>query len=120
MTLSASDLPAATFRAIAAASVRYWEPRRIVYNAALAAIVVGYGVALAPAWSVVLSADFLLTLFILAVIANVCYCAAYPADAILQLATSARVQRIARPVVFTIGTLFAGALARFTVMGVMR
>jgi hypothetical protein len=68
----------------AATALRYWELRRVAYNAALAAIV---GLHVVLAWPVSrdkLNVDTLLGMFILAVLANVAYCVAYPVDLFVQ------------------------------------
>ena len=65
-------------------ALRYWEPRRLAYNAVLACIVVAQFVVDLPTSRDKLSFDLLLGLFILAVLANVAYCAAYIADLFVQ------------------------------------
>jgi hypothetical protein len=61
-------------------AIKFWEPRRIIYNLVLAAIVVLYFAAGYPSSRAVLSIDFALSLFLLAVAANVAHCAAYIVD----------------------------------------
>jgi hypothetical protein len=58
-------------------AIRFWEPRRVIYNLALAGVVVAYFVVGYPGSKAVLSIDFALGLFLLTVGANICYCAAY-------------------------------------------
>ena len=58
-------------------ALRYWEPRRVIYNLVLAAIVITYYFISYPASKSVVDVDFVLGLFLLAVGANVCYCAVY-------------------------------------------
>lgn len=65
-------------------AIRYWEPLRLVYNSALAIIVliffwIGY-----PHSRVYLSADAIVLVFPLAVLANVAYCTAYLVDILVQ------------------------------------
>ena len=92
---------------------RYWERRRIVYNLVLAVIVV---VMVASHWSKIAGlfriTDFLL-LFVLAVIANFWYCAAYVADIPLQYSELRETWRRWRWVLWLVGTLFAMTLAFF-------
>ena len=65
-------------------ALRYWEPRRIVYNLVLAAIT------LATAWPSLGSESLppvlpaAITLFLLAAVANVLYSIAYPIDVFIQ------------------------------------
>src|SRR5690348_2266082 len=61
-------------------ALRFWEPRRLIYNVVLAVIVIAYFAVGYPASKAVLSIDFALGLFLLAVAANIVYCAAYLAD----------------------------------------
>ena len=74
----------ATIREWATDAIRYWEPRRVVYNAVLAAIVITYFAIGLPSSKQLLNLNFVLFLFLLAVLANVCYCAAYLVDIFAQ------------------------------------
>ena len=65
-------------------AIRYWELRRIVYNAVLVVVVFIVFVLQWPASRAALTADLVQTLFILAVLANVAYCAAYVVDVVAQ------------------------------------
>jgi len=107
----------ADFRDYLTDAIRFWEPRRILYNLALAVIVVAYFVAGYPASKSVLSIDFALGLFLLAVGANVAYCAAYLADIFVQASGFRDLWKRARWVLFGIGTLFAAIITRFIAMG---
>src|SRR5215467_5417405 len=66
-------------------AIRYWEPRRIGYNAILVVVVVTVFVLHWPESRSVISVDLLLRFFILAVLANVAYCSAYVVDIAVQL-----------------------------------
>jgi hypothetical protein len=92
----------------------------VLYNLALAAIVIGYFVAGYPTSKAVLSIDFALGLFLLAVAANVAYCAAYLADIFVQASGFRDIWKRARWVLFAIGTLFAAIITRFIAMGMFR
>jgi len=59
------------------AAVRYWEPRRVAYNAVLAAIVLFNFAKVWPRSRVVLAAKPIGMLFVLALIANVAYSVVY-------------------------------------------
>jgi hypothetical protein len=65
-------------------ALRYWEPRRIVYNLVLAAVVLSWLLGTWPHFRPALTLQALLLLFVLAAAANVCYCAAYFVDLPLQ------------------------------------
>ena len=77
--------PRPRFRELTADSIKYWEPRRIFYNAVLAIIVVGYFAAAWPASKAIISLNSILILFLLTVLANICYCAVYVIDVFVQL-----------------------------------
>ena len=97
-------------------ALRYWEPRRIIYNAVLGAIVVFYFFKAYPASKTRLTLDGCLVLFLLAVLANICYCAAYVPDVLAQSSGFAETWRKYRWVVLLIGILFAGIITRFVAM----
>ena len=99
-------------------AIRYWEPRRIVYNAVLAGVVLFYFRIGYPASRKVLSLDVALIGFLLAVLANVAYCAAYLPDVLVQSSGYQAEWRRYRWVVFAIGLLFAAILTRFFAMSV--
>ena len=94
-------------------AIRYWERGRIVYNVALALIVIAYFVANWPASKSQLTGDLAQGLFLLAVLANVAYCAAYPVDVFAQLSAFRVTWLRYRWVVFFIGLSFAAIIARF-------
>src|SRR5436189_2276792 len=75
------------FREAISDSIRYWEPRRLLYNAVLLLVVGGWFIAGWPASKDALNVDLVLGLFILAVLANVAYCAVYLPDLALQFST---------------------------------
>lgn len=94
-------------------AISFWEPRRVVYNAVLAVIVVAYFVAGYPASKGAVSIDLVLALFLLAVAANVAYCAAYLADIFVQASGFRDIWHRTRWVLFVIGTAFAAVITRF-------
>ncbi len=63
-------------REYATEAIRYGEPRRVIYNLVLAAVVVAYSAAGYPASKRTLTTDSILVLFLWAVVANIAYCAA--------------------------------------------
>jgi hypothetical protein len=98
---------------LVADALRYWEPRRIVYNALLAVIVLGYFFAGWPASKSFLTLNGILWMFFLAVLANVCYCAAYVVDLFVQLSPLRGSWTRLRWILFLVGLAFAAVIARF-------
>jgi hypothetical protein len=98
-------------------AIRFWEPRRVIYNLVLTVIVVAYFVAAYPASKAVLSVDSALGVFLLAVVANVAYCGAYLVDIFVQMSGFREVWHRGRWVLFVIGTTFAAIISRFVAMG---
>lgn len=95
-------------------AIRYWEPRRLIYNAVLAVIVL---IQAWPVLPVLLRGDglpALAALFVLAIIANIAYCAAYPVDLFLQCSEFCATWRRYRWVLFVIGLLMAAVLTGLT------
>ena len=88
----------------------FWEPARIAYNLVLALItaaLIG-----PPLMSGALPFSFVSvpSLIILAVIANVAFCVAYPVDLFLQASDFREQRRAWRVGLWLIGTAFAAAL----------
>ncbi|EDY19720.1 hypothetical protein CfE428DRAFT_2896 [Chthoniobacter flavus Ellin428] len=98
-------------------AIRYWEPRRLIYNAALAAIVIGYFIAGLPQSRSTLSLNSILLLFLLAVLANVCYCGAYIADVFAQFSGFRAFWLRWRWLLLTLGIAFASVITRFFALG---
>ena len=94
-------------------AIRHWEPRRILYNAALLLVVAVTYWANLPASRAVVNADSLLVLFVLAVLANVAYCAAYIVDVVAQISAFRVVWLRVRWMLLVVGVLFATVLAHF-------
>jgi hypothetical protein len=94
-------------------AIRYWEPRRIVYNVLLAAIVIVHFVLNLPFSKTELQVDIFLGLFLLAVLANVAYCAAYVPDVFAQMSGLRDSWLRYRWVVLVVGLSFAGVLTHF-------
>jgi hypothetical protein len=101
-------------------AIRFWEPWRIVYNLVLTAIVAIYFVISYPLSRRMISLDFCLGLFLLAVIANVAYCAAYIVDIFAQASRFREQRKQYRIVLFAVGTIFAAIITRFVAMGMFQ
>jgi hypothetical protein len=101
-------------------AIRYWEPRRLLYNLVLAAIVLSYFGMYYPATRSVLSIDSVLFLFLLVVLANVAYCAAYLVDIFVSASSYRDQWKKHRWVLFLIGLLFAAIITRVFSLGMFR
>lgn len=108
-----------TFGELAGNALRYWEPRRVLYNAALLAVVLFHFVSRLPASRALLTTDVLFLLFILAVLANVAYCAAYAVDLFVQFSGVRGSWPRWRWCVLAVGIAFGCALAHFFSMGIL-
>jgi hypothetical protein len=97
-------------------AIRYWERGRIFYNLALAAIVAGYFVAGWPLSATHVGWDLAQQLFLLGVLANIAYCAAYVPDLLMQLSDVRSAWLRVRWELFAIGLAFAAIIARFIAM----
>ena len=102
-----------TFKELVTDSVRYWERKRILYNFVLTAIVVILYSIDARESIKYIQVSTILGTFLLAVIANVLYCAAYIPDLLLQISDFREPWRKWRIALFVIGTLFAGIITSF-------
>ena len=111
------QLPQRSFREMAANAVRFWERARILYNLVLLLIVGGYAAATFPESLRVLTVDAVLGLFVLAVLANIAFCAAYPIDIFMQFTGFDEIWRYGRWIVFGVGVAFAATLAYFMMGG---
>jgi ABC-type enterochelin transport system permease subunit len=90
-------------------SLRYWEPRRIAFNAVLALVVAGSFFYYQPPLSA-LGWPPLIGLLLAAVLANVLYCAAYAADLLVQLSDYQAAWRRHRWLLWVAGTAFAAGI----------
>jgi|SRR3989475_6002411 len=94
-------------------ALRFWELRRLFYNALLAVIVAGHFVATWPTSRSSVTFDGVLGLFLLAVLANVAYSAVYVADVFIQLSGFRASRGRWRLVLLVVGFAFAGVLTHF-------
>ncbi|TMQ71483.1 MAG: hypothetical protein E6K81_09935 [Candidatus Eisenbacteria bacterium] len=107
------------FGELAADALRYWEPRRLIYNAVLLAVVGAHFIAGWPASRVFLARDPLLLFFLLAVLANIAYCAAYGVDLFVQFSGLRQIWDRRRWVLLVVGTAFAAVIAHFVTLGIL-
>lgn len=108
-----SHSPIGPLRNRFADSLRFWEPRRLFYNLALAAVVLLWITLSWPHFRPALTLLSLFQLAILALLANACYCAAYLVDLPIQLSSLSAAWKRRRWALWTIGTLFALLLANY-------
>ena len=94
-------------------ALRYWEPRRVIYNGVLALVVVGHVLAGWPDVVKKLSVNLFLGFFFLAVLANVCYSAVYLVDLFVQFSGLHTAWAKGRVLLLTIGTAFAAVITHF-------
>jgi hypothetical protein len=105
-----------SFKDFAADAIRYWETRRVFYNVALGLVVLGHFVSNWPGSRSVMGRDAVLGFFLLAVLANICYCAAYVVDLFVQFSGVRGAWPRWRWLVLTTGTAFAAVIAHFIAM----
>jgi len=119
---SPSESPIATFisrlTGYVADGLRYWEPRRAIFNIALAAVVAGHFVAAWPRSWTELTFNTILVFFFLAVLANVCYCAVYVVDLFVQFSGLHPAWSKGRMAILIVGTAFAAVIAHFFAMNI--
>ncbi|MGA9392189.1 MAG: hypothetical protein WBV69_17300 [Candidatus Sulfotelmatobacter sp.] len=117
LSYTSTPMDKSELREFATDAIKFWEPWRLLYNLTLAAIVIIYFAIGYPLSKAIISVDFCLGLFLLAVIANVAYCAAYIVDIFAQASGFREIWRQYRKLLFVIGTLFAAIITRFIAMG---
>jgi len=100
-------------------AVPYWELRRLYYNLTLAAVVLGWIWMTWPAFFANPLLSFVPAFFVLAVMANIFYCAAYLADLPMQYSSFAGLWRRLRWMLWAAGTLFASLLTSIVMLTVI-
>lgn len=88
-------------------AARWWEPRRILYNCALGAVFVALTVRTWPRLEPELNSSAVAPLIVLALLANLCYCAAYVVDLAAFSSAEPRHRNRWRWALFSAGTLCA-------------
>lgn len=101
------------FREIISDAIAYWEPRRIGYNLILMATVLGWVTLSWPHFRSAFTWPSVLALFVLAVLANACYCAAYLVDVPVQYSAFRNRWRHWRWILWMIGAVLAGVLTLY-------
>ena len=90
----------------------------MIFNSVLGLVVAGDFVAARPASWTTLTFNTMLGFFFLAVLANVCYCAAYGVDLFVQFSGLHAAWSKGRLVLLIVGTAFAAVIAHFFAMGI--
>jgi hypothetical protein len=102
-----------SFRDLLSASARFWEPRRVLYNLVLFAVCVIWFAVSWPHFRPALHLPYLFPMVFLAILANLCYSAAYLVD-IPLLSSGFRSTWLSRRwVLWLVGTLFALLLENY-------
>jgi hypothetical protein len=112
-TSSLGPMSDVTAREAISQAIRYWEPRRLLFNAILLIEVAAIFALNLPGSRARLNVDLVLLLFVLAVLANVAYCTSYLVDVVAQLSAFRITWLRYRWALFLIGVAFAGALTYF-------
>jgi hypothetical protein len=107
-----------TFREALSDAVRYWEWRRIVYNLALVTVVAAVFITYLPTSRNGLNIVSFQWLFVLAVLANIAYCAAYIVDLAAPLSAVRPTWLRFRWLLLVIGIAFAGVIANYFSQGI--
>jgi hypothetical protein len=105
---------APSLRQAFADAAQFWEPARLIYNSVLTAVVAVWIVASWPHFRPALTLQSLLLLAVLALMANLCYCAAYLLDIPLQRLMIGG--KWVRRGLWSLGTLFAVILANYWIV----
>jgi len=88
-------------------AARFWEPRRLVYNAILTVVVLLWLIFTWPHFCPALTLGSLEAFIVLGLAANFCYCAAYVAEFVMQALVPSTSWRSIRQLLFVLGTLLA-------------
>ena len=102
-----ASAPPGSLRAVLGEAARYWEPRRIAYNLALAALCAVWVVRTWPAFRPAVVLPHLPELLVLALLANLCYSTAYVVELSLLDSSVRDTWRRRRWILWLVGTLFA-------------
>jgi uncharacterized membrane protein len=110
---SFTNSPSGPLRPMLSDAIHFWEIRRIFYNLALTAAALLWVAFTWPHFRPAFTLTSLLPLTVLALLANVCYCAAYLVDIPMQLSTIVATWKRRRWILWLVGTLFALLLANY-------
>jgi hypothetical protein len=108
-----STSPSDPFRAAFTEALRFWEPRRLVYNLVLIAVTAVWVAATWPHFRPAFTLLNLLRLCVLALIANLCYCSAYVVDVPLLCSAAASSWKGRRWALWLAGMVLGVVLASY-------
>ena len=94
-------------------AIRYWEPRRLLYNCVLSAVALLWVAASWPHFRPAFTLPSFFAIAVLALLANVCYCPAYLVDMAMQSSPLAALWNRRRWLLFLAGMLFAILLENY-------
>ncbi|MGB8541917.1 MAG: hypothetical protein WCD49_09810 [Candidatus Acidiferrales bacterium] len=94
-------------------AIRFWEPRRIIYNFALTGVCLAWILTTWPHFRPALTLSSLGIVTVLALLANVCYCSAYLVDIPAQHFIRGEVRNRGRWVLWLVGTVLAIVVANY-------
>ena len=94
-------------------AARFWEPKRLWYNATLFVAVMLWLWRTWPHFRPALTFDALGKMLVLALLANICYCAAYLAEVLVPTLASDATRRRVRWALWILGMLFALLLENY-------
>ena len=104
---SASRSPAGSSGRGLADAARFWEPRRLLYNLLLLGVVLVWVTKTWPHFRPAITLESLGIMTVLALLANLCYCAGYLAEILIQNATSSVAWNRQRWAIWVFGMLLA-------------
>jgi hypothetical protein len=105
--------PTPPIRATLADAARFWEPRRILYNVVLSAVAIAWFAHAWPNFREEFTLPGLIPLSVLALMANLLYCAAYFIDVPMQLTPFSALWKRRRWILWLAGTLLAFAITNY-------
>lgn len=102
-----------TFRSLLIEAVKYWEPRRLLFNAVLLLILL-YHVNAQNEWGVFGAREFNVACLVFALAANVLYCLAYPPDMALRYSLlSTRTKKLGTMGIFVLGLIVGSIITDY-------
>jgi hypothetical protein len=108
-----TNAPSGPARPILSDAIHFWEIRRVFYNLVLVTASLAWLIVTWPHFRPAFSLTYLPPIAVLALLANVCYCAAYLVDIPMQHSALSTTWKRYRWILWLAGTLFALLLANY-------